>query len=171
MTMPTYKGLTLWVPETNSEYRGYYEAAGTGALVVQRCTECDMLRGDIGAACPYCTSPGWEWQPVSGKGTIFSYGVVAHAINPAFSDWVPYPIVLVELDEQRNVPWRGGVEGEFVSLRLITNLVRADDPARPEDEDSVAIGRRVEVVFVPAGEGFALPQFRLTAEELEQETS
>lgn len=167
--MATYKGLTLSVPETNSEHRGYYEAAGCDKLVVQRCLACKSLRGDIGGACPYCTSLEWDWCPVSGKGVIFSYGIVAHAINPAFGDWVPYPTVLIELDEQRAVPGRGGVEGEYVSLRLVSNLVRADDPTRPEDEANVAIGRRVEVVFVSIGEGLALPQFRLSNEDSEYE--
>ena len=71
-----------------------------------------MLRGAIGAACPFCTSLDWSWQPVSGKGEIYSYQIVAQAVQPAFADWVPYPVVLVELDEQRDVPWHGGSEDE-----------------------------------------------------------
>ena len=33
------------------------------------------------------------------KGVIYSYEIVTQAIQPAFADWVPYPVVLVELDE------------------------------------------------------------------------
>ena len=61
--------------------------------------------GSIGAACPFCTSLQWDWQPVSGKGVIYSYQIVTQAVHPAFYDWIPYPIVLVELDEQRAVPF------------------------------------------------------------------
>jgi hypothetical protein len=82
---------------------------------------------------------------------------------------VPYPVVLVELDEQRGVEWRWGVEGERVSVRLVTNLVRRDDPTRPEDEAEVAIGRRVEVCFVDLSDDMALPQFRLSNEPPEYE--
>ncbi len=85
-----------------------------------------MLRGAIGAACPFCTSLDWTWHPVSGKGEIYSYQMVVQAVQPAFADWVPYPVVLVELDEQRNVPWRGGKEDETISVRVIANLVTAD---------------------------------------------
>jgi hypothetical protein len=72
--------------------------------------------------------------------------------------------VLVELDEQRGVPWRWGLEGETVSVRLIRNLVSRDDPSKPESEDNVAIGKRVEVCFVDVDDTMAVPQFRLSDE-------
>ena len=120
-----------------------------------------MLRGAIGAACPFCTSLEWTWHPVSGKGEIYSYQIVTQAVHAAFADWVPYPIVLVELDEQRAVPWRSGTEDETVSLRVVGNLC-SSDPMVPEAEDKVAIGKRVEVCFVDLDDSMALPQFRLT---------
>ena len=120
-----------------------------------------MLRGAVGAACPFCTSPDWSWHPVSGRGEIYSFQIVTQAVQPAFRDWGPYPVVLVELDEQRAVPWRGGAEDETVSLRVIANLCRPD-PTMPEEEENVAIGKRVEVCFLDLDETMALPQFRLT---------
>jgi uncharacterized OB-fold protein len=167
--MATYMGLELVVVPTDSEHQGYFEAAKSGTLVVQRCTACRMLRGSIGATCPFCTSNQWEWHPVSGRGTIYSYGIVTQAIQPAFRAWVPYPIILVELDEQRGVPWRDGQEGETVSVRVIANLVRRDDATTPEDEANVAIGKRVEACFVDLDDRMALPQFRLSDEPPEHE--
>ncbi len=157
-----YRGLELAVLGTDSEHRGYYEAAGEGRLVVQRCEACGLLRGEVGASCPYCLSRAWAWHPVSGNGVIFSYQIVTQAIQPAFADWAPYPVVLVELDEQRRLPWRGGREGEAVSVRVIRNLVRREDPTQPEAEDEVGIGKRVRVCFVPFASGMALPQFCLS---------
>jgi len=162
--MATYDRLRLAVTPTDSEHRGYYEQAKQGHLVVQRCTECGMLRGAIGAACPFCTSLQWEWCPTSGTGVIYSYQIVTQAVQPAFQDWAPYPIVLVELDEQRAVPWRGGGEGETVSLRIVANLVRRDDHTAPEHEDEVAIGKRVQVCFLDVDDTMALPQFHLSDE-------
>src|SRR5262249_45350357 len=104
----------------------------------------------------------WSWHPVSGKGEIYSFQIVTQAVQPGFADWVPYPVVLVELDEQRDVPWRGGSEDETVSLRGVANLCTADDPVVPECEDKVAIGKRVEVCFVDLDDTMALPQFRLS---------
>jgi uncharacterized OB-fold protein len=159
-----YKHLDLVVSGLDSERRGFYEEARAGRLCVQKCGECGLLRGFIGSACPFCTSLEWSWHPVSGRGTIYSYEIVTQAIVPALADWVPYPAVLVELDEQRNLPWQAGREGETVSLRLVANLVRRDDFGRPEAEEEVAIGKRVEVCFVELSEDMALPQFRLSDE-------
>ncbi len=159
--MGSYRGLELVIQPTDSEHRGYFEEARKHHLVVQRCDACGMLRGAIGAACPFCTSLDWSWHPVSGKGEIYSYQMVVQAVQPAFADWVPYPVVLVELDEQRNVPWHGGKEDETISLRVIANLVTAD-PTVPEAEENVAIGKRVEVCFVDLDDTMALPQFRLS---------
>jgi uncharacterized OB-fold protein len=159
----TYRGIELVVERLDSETRGYFEEAKAGRLVVQKCTACGMLRGAIGSSCPFCTAGEWTWEPVSGKGTIYSWQIVVQAVQPGFREWVPYPIVLVELDEQRAVPWRAGVEGERVSLRMIANLL-SPDPDVPEVEENVAIGKRVEVVFVDLDEQMALPQFRLIPE-------
>jgi uncharacterized OB-fold protein len=164
VTVGMYRGLDLVVAENDSERRGYYEEAKQGRLVVQRCDECRMLRGIIAAACPYCTSLDWTWQPVAGTGAIYSWQIVTHATHPAFKDWVPYPIVLVELDEQRDVPWRDGAEGETTSLRIIANLC-GPDPTRPESEENVGIGLRVEVCFIDLDDTMALPQFRLSAHD------
>ena len=162
--MANYDRLRLAVTPTDSEHRGYYEHAKQGQLVVQSCTECGMLRGLIGAACPFCTSLQWEWRATSGKGVIYSYQIVTQAVNPAFQNWIPYPIVLVELDTQRAVPWRGGREGETISLRLVANLVRPDDHTAPEHEENVAIGKRVNACFLDLDDTMALPQFHLSDE-------
>lgn len=167
--MPTFDRLKLAITPTDSEHRGFYEHAKAGRLVVQRCGDCGLLRGAIGAACPFCTSLAWEWHEVSGKGVIYSYQVVEQAVHPAFLDWVPYPIVLVELDEQRGVPWRGGAEGEAVSVRLVANLVRADDPTVSEPEANIAIGKRVRVCFLDIDDTMAFPQFCLSDEPPEHE--
>ena len=93
---------------------------------------------------------------MSGRGHIYSYEIVAHAIQPGFKDWTPYAVVLVELDEQRGKPT------EHEALRIIANLVTPD--FRPEPEANVAIGKRVRVIFQDLSEDFALPQFTLTDE-------
>jgi uncharacterized OB-fold protein len=100
---------------------------------------------------------GWTWQPVSGKGTIYSYEIVVHAIQPGFKEIAPYPVVLVELDEQRARP------SQDESLRIIANLVKPD--LSPETEPNVAIGKRVRVVFQDLADHMALPQFTLTDEK------
>ena len=151
-----YRGMALIVPETDSEWHGYFEAARAHRLVVRRCGDCGLLRYPPGAGCPWCASLAWTWQEVSGRGTIYSYEIVVQAIQPGFREWTPYPVVIVELDEQRGVPTQDD------GLRLVANLLKPD--LTPEAEGRVAIGARVEVVFQPIHPDFALPQFRLSAE-------
>lgn len=154
--MPEYKAMNVVLPEADAELRPYFAAAGEGRLVAKRCSECGLLRYPPGAACPWCSSLAFDWAELSGKGTIYSYEIVTQAIQPGFRDWLPYPIVLVELDEQRGVPTADE------ALRVIANLVTED--LRPETAANTGIGKRVRAVFQPLGDGLALPQFALSDE-------
>src|SRR6267143_2651994 len=107
-------------------------------------------------ACPWCMDLGWTWQEVSGRGTIYSYEIVAHAIQPGFKELTPYAVVLIELDEQRGKPTADE------ALRVIANLVKPD--FTPEPEANVAIGKRVRVIFQDLADHMALPQFTLSDE-------
>ena len=99
-----YRGMNLIIPDNDTEWKGYFEAARAHRLVMKQCRDCGRLSYPPGAACPWCTSLEWTWQDVSGKGTIYSYEIVMQAIQAGFRDWAPYPVVLVELDEQRGQP-------------------------------------------------------------------
>ena len=161
--MPEYLGMQLEPAPNDSEFKEYFaELRRRGQLVLRRCRDCGLMRYPPGAACPWCTSLEWSWQPVSGKGRIYSYEIVTQAIQPAFRDWIPYPVVLVELDEQRGIPTADE------ALRIVTNLVDADLNA--EKEGNVAVGKRVELLLINLDDEFALPQFRLSNEPPEGET-
>ena len=156
--MPEYefRGQRISISDADTEYKGYFDAAREHRLVVKRCLDCGLLRGEPGPGCPWCTSLTWEWRQVSGKGTIYSYQIVAHTVMPGFRDWAPFPIVLVELDEQSGEPNPGD------GLRIMANLL--DEYLSPEKEENVAIGNRVEVVFMEGEDGVFLPQFKLSGE-------
>ena len=156
MPVYEYRGQRISISDDDTEYKGYFEAARDHRLVVKRCVDCGLLRGEPGPGCPWCTSLKWEWRQVSGKGTIYSYQIVAHTVLPGFRDWAPFPIVLVELDEQSGKPNPGD------GLRITANLL--DEHLSPEKEENVAIGSRVEVVFMEGEDGFFLPQFKLSGE-------
>jgi hypothetical protein len=151
-----YRSMTLLVPDHESEWREFFALCRQHRLMLRRCAACGLLRYPPGPGCPWCASPAWTWQEVSGRGTIFSYEIVTHAIQPGFRDVTPYPVVLVELDEQRGQPTPDE------ALRMIGNLVKPD--LTMEDEERVAIGKRVRVVFQDLADHLALPQWTLTDE-------
>ena len=151
-----YRGMNLVVPDNDSEWKEYFLEARKHRLVVRKCKSCGLMRYPPTAACPWCMELGFTWEPLSGKGTIYSYEIVVHAIQPGFKEMAPYAVVLVELDEQRGTPTAD--EG----LRMVANLVTVDFKA--EAEANVAIGKRVRVVFQDLADHIALPQFTLTDE-------
>jgi len=154
-----HRGLTLLVPDNDSEWMEYFAHARAHRLMVRKCGACGLMRYPPTHACPWCTELAWSWQEVSGRGTIHSYEIVVHAIQPGFRDVTPYSVVLVELDEQRGVPTPDE------ALRVVANLVKPDGTM--EDEKNVAIGKRVRVVFEDLADHLALPQFTLTDERPE----
>lgn len=151
-----YRGMTLLVPDNDGEWAEYFAEARRHRLVMRACTACGLMRYPPTHACPWCMDLSWRWQEVSGRGTIHSYEIVVHAIQPGFKELAPYPVVLVELDEQRGRPTPDE------ALRIVANLVKPD--LSPEAEEQVAIGKRVRVVFQDLAEHMALPQFTLTDE-------
>ena len=151
-----HRGVSLLVPDNDSEWKEYFERARRHELVMRKCAACGLMRYPPTHACPWCMDLGWTWQAVSGRGTIHSYEIVMHAIQPGFKEWTPYPIVLVDLDEQRGRPTPDE------ALRIVANLVKPD--GTPEADANVAIGKRVRVVFHDLADHMALPQFTLTDE-------
>ena len=102
----------------------FWEALSGHRVVVQSCGTCGRHRFPRVPWCPYCGAEGGEDVVVDGRGTVYSFVRVHRALTPAMADQVPYTIATVDLD--------GGAR-----------MVGRVDPA-----DAVAIGARVEPVFV-----------------------
>jgi uncharacterized OB-fold protein len=77
--------------------------------------------------CPKCYSTDIPYVELSGRGTLYSYGIVRQPFHVSFVDDVPYVVASVELEEQQD-------------LRLISSLAGI----APED---AKIGMPLEVVF------------------------
>lgn len=128
-------------PPQTPDWLPFYEAAARGVLSLPRCQQCGSFRFPPRPVCPNCLGKDFAWQPVSGRGEIWSYVVMHQVYHPAFADEVPYAVVLVRLHE-----------GPKMLSRLIDVAPRA-----------VQIGAAVEATFLPAGNGLYLPFFRLAA--------
>jgi uncharacterized OB-fold protein len=154
-----YLGMQVYVDDLDQENLEFYSFCGQGELRLQQCTSCDLKRYPPTTACPWCANPDSTWEPVAGKGTLYSYGEVHHAIQPAFREHSPYLLLLVELDEQKDHP------APYDGLRFTGNLATADGTLAPEElVGQVGIGSRLRVVFKSVGEGIALPLWCLDEE-------
>lgn len=132
-------------PEITPLTQPFWDGARQGRLVLQRCRACGHYDHPPFPECTRCRSADTGFEAVSGRGTIYQRCIVASPVVAGFEDRIPYTCLAVELDEQPG-------------LIVVGNLV---DAAPTEAK----IGRRVEVVFEDAGEGFVIPVFRLQPEE------
>lgn len=124
-------------PPLTARTAGYWTAGAEGVLRIARCGSCGRYQHPPLPICPSCHSGDISFDPVSGRGTVWSWTLNRYQWVPSMPP--PYVVAEVELAEQ---------EG----LRLLTNLVDCDP-------SSVRVGMEVSVCFVQAGESF-LPLFR-----------
>ena len=116
----------------------FYAECARGRLAIQRCAACRAWRHLPRHACAACGSPAWRWEPVSGRGRVFSWTVTHQAPHPAFAGATPYVVAVVELDE---------------GVRLVAGL-RGASPA------ALRLDLPVVVDFEPVSETAAVPFFR-----------
>ncbi|MEW6299567.1 MAG: OB-fold domain-containing protein [Thermodesulfobacteriota bacterium] len=128
-------------PVVDDLSRPFWEAAKQRQLVVQRCQACGHFNHPPRPACDACLSQQLRFEPVSGRGTIYSFTVMHQPNVAGFEEQLPYLNILVELEEQP-------------LLFMVSN--------RPIGErETVRIGARVEVYFEEVDAELTLPQFRV----------
>ncbi len=126
------------IPQITAEMAPFFAAARDGRLVVQRCSDCALLRFPARELCSGCLSTASTWVEVSGRGEVFSFNVMHQVYHPAFAAEVPYAVVVVRLAE---------------GVKLTSALVDC-----PPGE--IRIGMPVTVVFERVSADVALPKFR-----------
>lgn len=135
---------TGWLPGDLHEFtpdgstQEYWDAARRHELVAYRCNTCGRYRLPASPLCPTCQSNTGAWSPLPGRGELFSFTVVRHAVVPALTDSIPYAIGLVSL-----------AEGQ---VRLVTNLVNCD-------VEAIGIGDAVQVIWDDVSDTVTIPRF------------
>jgi uncharacterized OB-fold protein len=119
----------------------FWSATAQHRLILPRCTSCGTYRFPPSPFCFACRKQEVEWVDHDGKGTLYSFTVVRHAVIPDVAAALPVVAGVVEL------PGTGGV-------RLVASIVDCDP-------DDVAIGAAVELVWYDVREGTTIPCFRL----------
>ena len=114
----------------------FWNACTEKKLILQVCLDTEQFFFPPAPVSPFTGKARWEWREVSGRGTIWSFVVFHQQYFAGFADELPYPVVMVKLEE-----------GPF----LLTNL-------RDAQPSNINIGQRVSVVF--DDDAVSLPQFR-----------
>ncbi|MFG2603972.1 Zn-ribbon domain-containing OB-fold protein [Streptomyces sp. NPDC048514] len=122
-------------PVIDADGAPFWKYAARGELRVQACADCGEPRFPPRPCCPHCRSFTSEWQPVSGRGRVWSYVVPHPPLLPDYAAQAPYGVLVVELEEAPRI-------------RLVGNLVSGAGAALGSvDRERVRIGARVRVVF------------------------
>lgn len=139
---------TVPLPEMSEGMEApFWEALKQGHLAVQHCASCDLWMFPTRVRCAACGGRP-AWRRVSGRGRIWSFTRIHPPVLPAFAPFTPYPVILVELAEQRGV-------------RIVGNLIdRADDRIDAVPPERIAIDAPVELVIRDLG-GVPWPAWRL----------
>lgn len=127
------------LPRPDDASEPYWQGCREGELRIQRCGACGHLRFPPRPMCPCCNSFRAGFVPVSGRGHVYSYVICHPPLLPAFQERAPLLVVLVELEEG-------------CDLRIVGNWL--------DDDEAVAIGLPVEVVFERVSDEISLPQWR-----------
>ncbi|MGZ8819646.1 MAG: Zn-ribbon domain-containing OB-fold protein [Mycobacterium sp.] len=124
------------LPPTEGPTAFFWTSGADGGLRFLRCSSCAYYIHPPTSYCPQCGGRDSAPTLTGGRGTVYSF-TINH--QPWDGTAAPYPIAVVELDEQRG-------------LRLTTNLVGIAT-------EDVRIGMPVEVIFEDHGDVY-LPLFR-----------
>ena len=116
----------------------FWEGTRNGQLLLQRCTQCALIRYPFASVCPECLIEDTKWIQASGKGKIVSWIVYRQPFHPAFKDLVPYNVAWVDLEE---------------GPRLTANIVQVNN-------EELYLGMPVEVTFQELDSEVTIAQFR-----------
>ncbi|HZQ37819.1 MAG TPA: Zn-ribbon domain-containing OB-fold protein [Dehalococcoidia bacterium] len=126
------------VPAADEESEPFFQGAREGKLMLMRCESCGAYRFPSRDRCDVCWSTDTEWVQASGKGTVYTFGIMHQLYHPGFKDEIPYNVVVVELAE---------------GPRTYSNLVGIAN-------DQIRVGMPVEVTFERISDEISLPKFR-----------
>ena len=131
------------IPVPDDLSRPFWDAARDHRLVLQRCASCGYYNHPPRLACDACLSQQLRFEPVSGRGTIYTFTVMHQRDVAGFESEAPFINLVVELAEQPR-------------LLMVSNLPLAE-------RDRVRIDAPVEVIFEDRG-GVIVPQFKLVSD-------
>lgn len=135
------------IPVPDADTQPFWDGCARGELLIQRCASCGRWLWQPRPICSRCQTPDPPWTRVSGAGTVASWTVIRPPTLAAYSEMVPFVVLLVQLDE--------GVRllGYLVDER--GDLLRTDGVA-----EGLAMGSRVVLRFHDQA-GTILPSWTL----------
>src|SRR3972149_911522 len=89
----------LPIPVADEASEPFFRGARERRLMLLRCAQCGRHRLPGRERCADCWSTDAEWVQASGRGKLYTFGIMHPQYHPAFAGAIPYNFALVELDE------------------------------------------------------------------------
>jgi hypothetical protein len=122
----------------------FWDAANEDRLVIQNCLACDRLQHPPALACSQCDSGDrLEWKEMSGRGSIYNYGVVHDCPVRLLQEDQPFNVAVITLEDDPGI-------------QMYSHL-----PGIPTDE--VPVGAGVEVIFEVTPNGQKVPEWQVVS--------
>jgi len=125
------------LPAADDLTRPHWDAARAGRLEVQRCHDCGLYAHPPTPCCHRCLGTDLGFEVVSGRGTVYSVTETwSGARHPYFAERVPYPVAIIELDDQpgllmySNLP--GTAAGELPRAGAVVHFVGDEADGIPD---------------------------------------
>ena len=128
----------LPIPTADEASEPFFRGAKERRLMLLRCAGCGRHRMPGRERCADCWSTNAEWVQASGRGKLYTFGIMHQQYHPAFAGAIPYNFALVELEE---------------GPRLVTSIVDC-----PNEE--LRVDMPVQAVFDDVSEETTLVRFR-----------
>ena len=119
----------------------FWAAANEHRLVIQHCTSCDRLQHPPADKCAGCSGLEFDWQEMSGRGHIYSYGVVHDGPVRMLHEDQPFNVAIITLDDDPDI-------------QMLSHL-----PGIPPGE--VPVKTSVRVIFEDTANGQKVPEWRV----------
>ena len=124
----------------------FRDAANKEKLVIQNCKSCERLHHPPKTECDLCGSGRhMEWKEMSGRGTIYNYGVVFDCPIRTLQEDQPFNVAVVMLEEDPGIQMYSHMPGIEV--------------------DKVPVGAAVEIIFETTGSGQKVPEWKISENE------
>ena len=128
------------IPAPDEESEPFFRGARENKLLLMRCDDCGRHRMPSRDRCDQCWSTRTSWVEASGRGTVYTFGIMHQVYHPGFKDAVPYNVTVVELAE---------------GPRMLSNLIDVEP-----DPKKIKCDMPVEVVFQKLTDEVTLPLFK-----------
>jgi uncharacterized protein len=92
-------------PRPTNCTKTFWDSLSQGIFQTSRCNDCDRLTFPPKPICPHCWSSSLRWEPLSGRGTLYSRTII-HAVPAVFSQEAPIHVGIIDLDEGLRVVTR-----------------------------------------------------------------